>query len=42
MLRKPSGALAVRLANGDEVPVGRRYREAVASMIAPVRERASA
>lgn len=39
MLRKSSGALAVRLDNGDEVPVGRRYRDAVAMLIAPARER---
>jgi DNA-binding LytR/AlgR family response regulator len=39
MLRKPSGALAVRLDNGDEVPVGRRYRDAVAALVAPARER---
>lgn len=42
MLRKPSGALAVRLDNGDEVPVGRRYRDAVAAIIVPGRERTPA
>lgn len=42
MLRKPSGALAVRLANGSEVPVGRRYRDAVSALIAPARERVPA
>lgn len=38
MLRKPSGAMAVRLDNGAEVPVGRRYRDSVAVVLAPTRE----
>lgn len=33
MLRKPSGALAVRLDSGAEVPVGRRYRDSVVDML---------
>jgi len=33
MVRKPSGALAVRLEDGQEVPVGRSYRDAVAQII---------
>ena len=37
LLRKPSGALAVRLANGQEVPVGRSYRDSVAAIIGPQR-----
>jgi hypothetical protein len=35
MLRKPSGALAVRLDSGAEVPVGRRYRDSVAELLRP-------
>lgn len=42
MLRKPTGALAVRLDNGIEVPVGRRYRDKVAGIIEPLAERATA
>jgi DNA-binding LytR/AlgR family response regulator len=42
MLRKPSGALAVRLDTGDEVPVGRRHRDAVAALVTPIRERVPA
>lgn len=38
MLRKPSGAIAVRLDTGAEVPVGRSYRDAVAELLGPVRE----
>ncbi|HYZ48013.1 MAG TPA: LytTR family DNA-binding domain-containing protein, partial [Sphingomonas sp.] len=38
MLRKPSGAMAVRLESGAEVPVGRRYRDSVAALLAPTRE----
>lgn len=37
LLRKPSGALAVRLENGQEVPVGRSYRDSVAAIIGPQR-----
>jgi hypothetical protein len=37
LLRKPSGALAVRLESGEEVPVGRSYRESVATIIGPQR-----
>lgn len=37
LLRKPSGAIAVRLDNGDEVPVGRSYRDSVAAIIGPQR-----
>ena len=37
LLRKPSGALAVRLENGQEVPVGRSYRDAVTAIIGPQR-----
>lgn len=33
MLRKPTGAIAVRLESGDEVPVGRRYRDSVAVLV---------
>lgn len=33
MLRKPSGALAVRLETGAEIPVGRRYRDAVMTLL---------
>lgn len=35
MLRKPSGAIAVRLESGAEVPVGRRYRDAVDELLGP-------
>lgn len=38
MLRKPSGAMAVRLESGAEVPVGRRYRDSVAALLTPRRE----
>ena len=38
MLRKPSGAMAVRLETGAEVPVGRSYRDSVAELLAPARE----
>ena len=38
MLRKPSGAMAVRLEGGAEVPVGRRYRDSVAALLAPAKE----
>lgn len=38
MLRKPSGAIAVRLDSGAEVPVGRRYRDSVAAVLAPAKE----
>lgn len=38
MLRKPSGAMAVRLDSGAEVPVGRRYRDSVAAVLMPARE----
>lgn len=38
MLRKPTGAIAVRLENGAEVPVGRRYRDSVAILLGPRRE----
>lgn len=38
MLRKPSGALAVRLDTGAEVPVGRSYRAAVAEIVGTARE----
>jgi DNA-binding LytR/AlgR family response regulator len=34
MIRKPSGAMAVRLDSGTEVPVGRRYRDAVVDVLA--------
>lgn len=33
LLRKPSGAIAVRLENGEEVPVGRSYRDSVAAIV---------
>ncbi len=39
MLRKPSGALTVRLDNDAEVPVGRRYRDAVATLTGSRRDR---
>jgi len=39
MLRKPSGALAVRLETGAEIPVGRRYRDAVTALIDSQRNR---
>lgn len=35
MLRKPSGAMAVRLESGAEVPVGRRYRDSVGELLMP-------
>ena len=38
MLRKPTGAIAVRLDSGDEVPVGRRYRESVAVLVTPAKD----
>lgn len=38
MVRKPSGALAVRLSGGQEVPVGRSYRDAVTEIIGHPRE----
>jgi DNA-binding LytR/AlgR family response regulator len=38
MLRKPSGAMAVRLETGAEVPVGRSYRDSVAELLAPGRD----
>lgn len=38
MLRKPSGAMAVRLDSGIEVPVGRRYRDAVAELLGQNRD----
>jgi hypothetical protein len=38
MLRKPSGAMAVRLDNGAEVPVGRRYRDSVAALLGPTKD----
>lgn len=38
MVRKPSGALAVRLDGGQEVPVGRSYRDAVTEIIGPPKE----
>ncbi|GAO40854.1 hypothetical protein SCH01S_52_00370 [Sphingomonas changbaiensis NBRC 104936] len=38
MLRKPSGAIAVRIDTGAEVPVGRSYRDAVAELLGPTRE----
>lgn len=38
MLRKPSGAMAVRLDTGAEVPVGRSYRDSVAELLTPARE----
>lgn len=38
MVRKPSGALAIRLESGDEVPVGRSYRDAVTEIIGHSRE----
>ena len=37
LLRKPSGALAVRLEGGQEVPVGRSYRDSVTAIIGPQR-----
>jgi hypothetical protein len=33
LLRKPSGALTVRLETGAEIPVGRRYRDAVTALL---------
>lgn len=39
MLRKPSGALAVRLETGAEIPVGRRYRDAVTALLDSQNER---
>ena len=38
MLRKPSGAMAVRLETGAEVPVGRSYGYSVAELLAPGRD----
>ena len=38
MLRKPTGAIAVRLDSGAEVPVGRRYRDSVAAVLGPTKE----
>ena len=38
MLRKPSGAIAVRLETGAEVPVGRSYRDSVAELLGPTKE----
>ncbi|HEU4968215.1 LytTR family DNA-binding domain-containing protein [Sphingomonas sp.] len=38
MMRKPTGAMAVRLEAGAEVPVGRSYRESVDELLAPARE----
>jgi DNA-binding LytR/AlgR family response regulator len=38
MMRKPSGAMAVRLEAGAEVPVGRSYRESVDELLTPARE----
>lgn len=38
MVRKPSGALTVRLEDGQEVPVGRSYRDAVAEIIGQPKE----
>jgi DNA-binding LytR/AlgR family response regulator len=35
IMRKPSGALALRLSSGAEVPVGRRYRESVEAVLSP-------
>jgi hypothetical protein len=35
MLRKPSGAIAVRMQGGSEVPVGRRYRDSVTELLGP-------
>jgi hypothetical protein len=39
LLRKPSGALAVRLEGGAEVPVGRRYRDTVIAVVDAARVR---
>ncbi|HEV2568519.1 LytTR family DNA-binding domain-containing protein [Sphingomonas sp.] len=38
LIRKPSGALAVRLKTGQEVPVGRSYRDSVAAIVGSGRE----
>lgn len=38
MLRKPSGAIAVRLDSGAEVPVGRSYRDSVAELLGLAKE----
>jgi DNA-binding LytR/AlgR family response regulator len=38
MLRKPSGAIAARLDTGAEVPIGRRYRESVATLLGPAKD----
>lgn len=38
MLRKPTGAIAVRLESGAEVPVGRRYRDSVAALLMPAKD----
>jgi hypothetical protein len=38
MLRKPTGAIAVRLESGAEVPVGRRYRDSVAALLSPSKD----
>ncbi|MBA2918136.1 hypothetical protein GON01_04030 [Sphingomonas sp. MAH-20] len=38
MMRKPSGAMAVRLEAGAEVPVGRSYRDSIDALLAPARE----
>ncbi|MBS0504517.1 MAG: LytTR family transcriptional regulator [Proteobacteria bacterium] len=38
MLRKPTGAIAVRLESGAEVPVGRRYRDSVAALLTPAKD----
>ncbi|NNM76849.1 LytTR family transcriptional regulator [Sphingomonas sp. ID1715] len=39
LLRKPSGALAVRLTDGQEVPVGRSYRDSVTGIIGKQRDK---
>jgi hypothetical protein len=38
MMRKPTGAIAVRLEAGSEVPVGRSYRESIDELLTPARE----